>query len=139
MFSSNSFASHAFAEQKDLYNFVTASGAVSAYAQVETFGNYTGVADGSILSSVTVTANGYKILHFSAQVNATGNVSALPNATFSCSASVDTTATISSVPNAIWSAGGAVTTESLITAQGYKLGEEWTDSPVGNDTWLRQG
>lgn len=46
---------------------------------------------------------------------------------------VETTAV--ALPNTIWSASAIVTANGYVDAVGYILGEEWTDTPFGTDTW----
>lgn len=92
-----------------------------------------------ITATATLTCDMFSGITASAAIVASAIVSALGGFTSAGEASVTTSALVVGIANATYSRNAAVTSTATVVVKGYKLGEEWTTSTAGSNTWTQIG
>jgi len=96
-------------------------------------------ANAVITATATLTCDMFSAITSSASIVASAIVSAIGGFTSSGEASITTSALVISIANATYSRNAIVTSTATVSAKGYRLGEEWTTSTAGLNTWTQIG
>ena len=94
------------------------------------------IASASIFNNVTFSANGYLTRYAIANITVSNQVTTNGYLIRLVTPSINATANVTAYPRAIWNGiGNAMSSNLSVTALGTVLGEEWSDSAVGNEVW----
>lgn len=97
------------------------------------------IAEAAITATATVTCDMFSGITASAAIAASAIVSAIGGFTSSGEANITTSALVISIANATYSRNATVASAATVSAKGYRLGEEWTTSTAGSNTWTQIG
>ena len=92
-----------------------------------------------ITATATLTCDMFSGITASAAIAASAIVSALGGFTSSGEADITTRALMVGIAFATYNRQATVTSLATVSAKGYRLGEEWTTSTAGSNTWTQIG
>jgi len=92
-----------------------------------------------IAVAATLTCTAGTNLFASAAISASAIVAAIGGFTSVGQANITASALVVGIAFATYSAAATVTSTATVSAEGYRLGEEWTTSTAGSNTWTQIG
>jgi hypothetical protein len=96
-------------------------------------------AEAAITATATLTCDMFSGITASAAITASAIVSAIGGFTSVGEANITTSALVIGIAFATYSRNATVTSAATVSAKGYRLGEEWTTSTAGSNTWTQIG